>query len=134
MKKVARLTDLEIKIMKVLWDHERDMTIQEITECLSEDKLSVPSVTQSVKHLINKKAVVVCNHVLVSSVYARTFGTCFTPEEFLLGEFKRLEKCVLGNKKVDKLAFAANILTDDAYTEGKAEDFDKVQNFINSRK
>lgn len=47
-KKCAeRLTDLEVQVMKVLWDSERAMTNSEITEELKEEtNLSVASVAR----------------------------------------------------------------------------------------
>ncbi len=55
-KKCAeRLTDLEVHVMKVLWDSERAMTNSEIAEKLKEEtNLSVASVAQLVKRLLQK--------------------------------------------------------------------------------
>lgn len=55
IKDIPRLTDLEIIIMKVLWEQETDLTIQEIVNNMSGKKLSIASVTQAMKHLIEKK-------------------------------------------------------------------------------
>ena len=38
------LTDREYKIMDILWDSERDLTINEISELSSDPKLSAPCV------------------------------------------------------------------------------------------
>ena len=55
-KKCAeRLTDLEVQVMKVLWDSERAMTNSEIAEELKEEtNLSVASVAQLVKPKKNR--------------------------------------------------------------------------------
>lgn len=133
MKTVSRLTDLEIKIMKVLWEHE-NLTIQEIASYLKEDKLSVASITQVIKHLMAKKAVVVGKHVLVSSVYARTFLPCFTKEEFLSAEFARLQKNVFGLKKINPMGIIAALLNSSGNEEVSLEDVEKLQKLINERK
>lgn len=118
--------------MKVLWEHDKNLTIQEITNCM--DGLSVASITQSIKHLINKKAVVVSEHILVSNVYARTFKTCFTQEEFLAGEFKRLQKSVFGTKKSNVIGIAAALFNNSGKGEIKAEQIDELQKIIDEKK
>lgn len=99
MKKIPRLTDLEISIMMVLWDEEEKskeqyLTIQQITGHM--DGLSVPSLTQAMKHLLNKEAVAVDQHILVSNVYARTFKPLFSKDEFYKAEIMRIGKCLYG--------------------------------------
>lgn len=88
MKEIIKLTDLEVEIMGVIWNSKDNLTIQQITDKLN--SYSVPSITQSIKHLINKKAIVVAEHIPVSKVYARTFKPCYTPEEYFEAELKRL--------------------------------------------
>lgn len=90
MKEINKLTDLEVEIMGVLWNSKDNLTIQQITDKLN--SYSIPSITQAMKHLVNKKAVVVAEHILVSNVYARTFKTCYTPEDYFEAELKRLRK------------------------------------------
>lgn len=132
MKKVARLTDLEIKIMKVLWDHEQNLTIQEIAKCLEKDKISTGSVTQSIKHLITKKAVEVCDHILVASVYARTFRTCFSQETYLAAEFERMQKSVFGRKS-SSFSLAVALLSNSEGEDVKVEEVEKLQKYIDAR-
>lgn len=134
MKEIARLTDLEIRIMRVLWEHERDLTIQEIGKQLEDEGISVASVAQSVKHLIKKKAVVVSEHVLVASVYARTFRPCYDQEEFLKAEFCRLQKSVLGSKRINMVGVAMSLLTSNENKGVQVEDVEELQNFIDKKK
>lgn len=132
MKSIPRLTDLEIDIMKVLWNHERPITIQEISNQF--ESLSVASVTQAMKHLINKKAVKVQEHILVSNVYARAFVPCFTNEEYLAGEYKRLQKNILGRKTFSAIGAIAALFDNSGKDEIKAEDIDELQKIIDKRK
>lgn len=134
MKEIARLTDLEIRIMRVLWEHERDLTIQEIGKQLEDEGISVASVAQSVKHLIKKKAVVVSEHVLVASVYARTFRPCYDQEEFLKAEFCRLQKSVLGSKRINMVGVAMSLLTSNENKVVQVEDVEELQKFIDEKK
>lgn len=134
MKEIARLTDLEIRIMRVLWEHERDLTIQEIGKQLEDEGISVASVAQSVKHLIKKKAVVVSEHVLVASVYARTFRPCYDQEEFLKAEFCRLQKSVLGSKRINMVGVAMSLLTSNENKVVQVEDVEELQKFIDKKK
>jgi len=133
MKRVPRLTDLEIRIMKVLWDQGRNLTIQDISKYLEDDKLSIGSITQSIKHLIAKKAVEVGEHVLVASVYARTFKTCFTQEEYLAGEFSRLQNSVFGETK-NSFAIIATLLKNSMNESVNTEDVEEVQKYIDLMK
>ena len=98
MTSIPKLTDLEMKIMRVLWENAEPLTIQGLTELLSKEKLSVQSVTQSIKHLVVKGAVQVCGHVLVSNVYARTFSACFGQEEYMATEIRRLSNSIFSKK------------------------------------
>lgn len=134
MKEIARLTDLEIRIMRVLWEHERDLTIQEIGKQLEDEGISVASVAQSVKHLIKKKAVVVSEHVLVASVYARTFRPCYDQEDFLKAEFFRLQKSVLGSKRINMVGVAMSLLTSNENKGVQVEDVEELQKFIDKKK
>lgn len=121
---IPRLTDLEIKIMKVLWDSEKGLTIQEIANELKEEKISTPSVTQAMQRLTAKEAVKVSDLVLIVSSYTRKFVPAFGREEFMAEELKRLNKSLWGNRTptipnvVAALGFlkeknAENISTDD---------------------
>lgn len=134
MREIAKLTDLEIRIMRVLWEHEEHMTIQEIGKQLEDEGISVASVAQSIKHLIKKKAVEVCDHVLVSSVYARTFKPCFAQEEFLVAEFRRVQKCVLGSKKINTMEIAAFLLNSSDSKEVQVKEVEELQKVIDGKK
>ena len=72
------LTPMEQEVMKVLWESQHELTN------------SVASVAQTMKRLLEKGAVCVGDHVLVSNVYARTFHPCITRKEFVRQELIRL--------------------------------------------
>lgn len=107
MKMVPRLTDLEIKIMKVLWDSDKGLTIQEIAGELKEEKISAPSVSQAMQKLTAKEAVKVSDYVLVVSSYTRRFIPAFGREEFLAEEMNRLSKNLWGTGKSARMNVAA---------------------------
>lgn len=132
MKKIERLTDLEIKIMKVLWEHSHNLTIQEMAKYLEHEKISSGSITQSIKHLISKKAVEVCEHVLVASVYARTFKPNFSQEEYLASEFERMQKSIFGKKK-KSFSLAASLLSNSEGEDVKVEEVEKLQKYIDAK-
>lgn len=134
MKKEIKLTELEIKIMRVLWENNEHMTIQEIGKHLEKEGISTASVAQSVKHLIKKKAVVVCEHVLVASVYARAFAPCFNQEEFLAMEFGRLQRSVLGGKKISLKGLVAALLDSDEGKKFSEEEIEELQQIMEERK
>ncbi len=46
MSEIVRLTDLEIKVMNILWQYEQALTIQEIAGKLEKENISMPSVKQ----------------------------------------------------------------------------------------
>lgn len=76
------LTPMEQEVMKVLWESQHELTNSEIAESMKDQKVSVASVAQTMKRLLEKGAVCVGDHVLVSNVYARTFHPCITRKEF----------------------------------------------------
>lgn len=84
------LTPMEQEVMKVLWESQHELTNSEIAESMKDQKVSVASVAQTMKRLLEKGAVCVGNHVLVSNVYARTFHPCITRKEFVRQELIRL--------------------------------------------
>lgn len=134
MKEIARLTDLELMIMKVMWEHDTSLTIQEIAGFLDDKKISIPSITQAIKHLMLKKAAAVNSHVLVSNVYARTFSPCFSQEEFVAAELKRLQKGVFGNKKVNTMGIVAALLNNDNNELISLEEAEELERMISDKK
>lgn len=127
--KMIRLTDLEIKIMCVLWESSESLTIQEITNRLKEEKISVQSVTQAMKHLVSKKATQVSEHVLVSNVYARTFSPCFSQDEYFSSEISRLQKIIFCKKKPNTVSIIAALLhnsDDNVMDKNKIEALQKI--------
>ncbi len=99
MKAIPRLTDLEIKIMKELWDNEDGLTIQEIASHLKEEKISTPSVTQAMQRMVKKEVVKVVDLVLVVKSYTRVFVPTFSREDFMAVEIDRLNKSLWGKGK-----------------------------------
>lgn len=102
-KKIAMLTDLEVVVMKVLWDADKMLTIKEISEILSSTpkKLSVPSITQCMKHLDKKKAIKVGEFVAVKNVYARAFTYNVTRDAYYVHAIKTLQKNMYGFESAD---------------------------------
>lgn len=134
MSEISRLTDLEITIMNVLWEHEKAMTVQEISECLKEEKISLPSVNQAMKKLVIKKAVTVPEHILVSNVYARTFLPAFTQEEYMAAEMVRLQQNLFGKKKFSLPKVAAALFNNADNKAMKKEEIDELQKIIDAKK
>ncbi len=134
MNKITRLTDLEIKIMGVLWEHNQCLTSQEIADYLKEDKISAPSVMQAMKRLVEKKAVVVSDFVPVSRVYARAFSPSYSKEEFLAMEFGRLQKFVSNSHRINIAEVAAFLLNSDENQDIKLEDVEKLQELVEHKK
>lgn len=134
MKEISRLTDLEIKIMRVLWESGRSLTIQEITESLKEERISPQSVTQSMNHLVKKEAAKVDEHILVSNVYARTFSTCFGQEEYMVAEIKRLSKTLFCKKLPDMTSVLAALIENTDAQEMKLCDVNEIQKIIERKR
>lgn len=133
MGNISRLTDLETMIMKVLWEQGRGLTIQEITSCIQEKKISVASVAQAVKHMLAKEAIEVSAHVPVSNVYARTFSPCFSQEEFLASEFQRMQEAVFG-KRCHTAGITAAFLGSESAKNIEAEELDELQKIIDEKR
>jgi len=125
MKKIARLTDLELRIMKVMWEEDEPQTISNMCEIL-EKKLSVGSITQAIKHMIAKGAVEIGDHVLVKSVYARRFKPCFSKEDYLVAELNRMQDFIF-EERGDVFALATSIIDSKKWQES---DRDKAMMLI----
>ena len=134
MTSIPKLTDLEMKIMRVLWENAEPLTIQGITELLSKEKLSVQSVTQSIKHLVVKGAVQVCGHVLVSNVYARTFFACFGQEEYMATEIRRLSNSIFSKKSLSMTSLMAALFENSDSKVMNEEDIAEIQRMIDKKK
>lgn len=134
MKTVPRLTDLEIKIMKVLWDSEKGLTIQEIANELKEEKISAPSVTQTMQKLTAKDAVKVSDYVLVVSSYTRMFVPAFSREEFMAEEMNRLSKSLWGKGKSTRMNVAAvlGFLKEKKADSVSVEEMKKIRRIIDA--
>lgn len=134
MKKIAKLTDLEITIMGVIWDHEERMTVNEIAECLKESCLSPASINQAMNRLIKKKVVTVVEFVRVSNVYARTFQPCVSREEYINAEIRRLGKKISYQKKINSIGMIAAFLANDSEDRISQQELTELQEVIEKRK
>lgn len=134
MKNIPRLTDLEVRIMSVLWESESNLTIQEIAGRLQEDKLSVQSITQAMKRLVSKKVVVVSEHVLVSNVYARTFEPYYSQDEYLASEIERLKSSIFLKKRANAVSVMATLINNSDDQEISLEQIDELQKIIEQKK
>lgn len=133
MSEVVRLTDLEIKVMNILWQYDQALTIQEIAGKLEKENISMPSVKQCIRYLLAKKAVRVCESVLVGTVYARTFRACFSQEEFLMSEYTRLQKSVYGGKKKNPASIVVTMMCSNDENAVSAEEVERLQAYIDEK-
>lgn len=84
--------------------------------------------------MIKKKAVAVCEHVPVANVYARTFCPCFSQEEFLAMEFERLQRSVLGAKKLNLKGIMAALLNSGMGSQISAKEIEELQQIMEARR
>lgn len=133
MKNIPKLTDLEIVIMGVMWEQERDMTIQEIADCLEKQKISPSSVSQAMKRLLKKKAVTVSEHRQVANVYARAFQPNFGRGEFTRSEIERLGGKLSFQRRFSMAGIAAELLREDT-EEISPKEMEELQEIIDRKK
>lgn len=84
------LTDREYKIMDILWDSERDLTINEISELSGNPRLSAACVSQVMPRLLKKGMIHVEKFIPVNTKYARTFLADVTRQDYLEGRLQHL--------------------------------------------
>ena len=89
-KKPIVLTDREYEVMDVLWNTEREMTINEISESSGNPKLTIPCIAQVVPRLLKKELIHVERFIPVNTKYARTFLPDITRQDYMEGELHRL--------------------------------------------
>ena len=134
MHNIHKLTEVELTIMKVLWDSEKGMTVQEIAEVLKKEKISNASISQAIRNMLKKGAVEVSEFVLVSNVYARCFKTCFGQKEYLAAEFCRLQKNVFGNKSKHTAGITAAFLGTAKKSDICEAEIEELQKIVNEKK
>lgn len=54
-RKSIVLTNREYKVMEILWNHEKALTINEIAELSSDQKVSTAAVAQVIPRLLKKE-------------------------------------------------------------------------------
>lgn len=91
-KKSVSLTDREYKVMEVLWNHDRELTVNEISELSVDPELTVACVAQVIPRLLKKELIHVEKFIPVNTKYARTFRPDITREDYTEGELQRLLK------------------------------------------
>lgn len=84
------LTDREYKVMDVLWNNERDLTINEISELSDDAKLTVACIAQVIPRLLKKELIHVEKFIPVNTKYARTFLPDITRQEYVESEMHRI--------------------------------------------
>lgn len=84
------LTDREYKVMEVLWNHDRALTVNEISDLSVDPELTVACVAQVIPRLLKKELIHVEQFIPVNTKYARTFRPDITREDYTEGELRRL--------------------------------------------
>lgn len=135
MKKqiIPRLTDLEVVIMAIFWEQEKELTIQDLATHIENKKISVGSVTQAVNHLLEKKALVVSDVIVVNHVYARAFLPTFTRDEYLGYEFYRMQKSIFGGTG-SPFAVAAAFMQDGRADFVSQKEVDQLDTYIDKKR
>lgn len=128
MKRIVKLTDIELKVMKVLWESEEHLMITEVAQHLVEENISSGSVAQAMKNLLAKNMVVVCESVPVANVYARTFAPAVGRSEFMALEYQRMKNLIFGSKKFGIGSFVANLIDNDEKLD--EEDIEELQEIV----
>lgn len=67
------LTDREFKVMDILQDTDKDLTVEKISNHFASFSLSPTYVAQVIPRLLKKDLIHIENFVLVTTRYARTF-------------------------------------------------------------
>ena len=133
MCKVQKLTDAEVAVMKILWEHEDGMTIQEIVQYQEQNQLSTASTAQIVKHLLKKEAVRVNGFVPAANVYARKFVPCFSREEFGAAEIQRVQQRIFDNGKLQTLGIAAAFLGNMRKKKLSGEEIEELKKLVDKK-
>lgn len=131
-KKSETPTALELNVMKVLWDKGESLTINEVSECMNQqgEGISVASVAQVMKKLLEKNMVKVCEHKLVSNVYARTFEPVFKREDYIGEEITRLRNVISVDKRVSTMGIFQTLLRNPSDTPLEEEDLEELDQII----
>lgn len=131
-KKSLTPTDLELDVMKVLWDKGESLTINEIAEAMNQkgSQISVASVAQVTKKLLEKRMVRVSEHKLVSNVYARTFCPILERDQYLEDEIGRLQNIISVDRSIATMGIFQTLLRHSDKEALSEEDLEQLSGML----
>lgn len=134
MIQIPKLSPLDLKIMNVLWNSDKDLTGPEIAQCLEEDGISYASVNQSVKKLLKKGVVEIVSYTLVARTYSRVYHPCYSKEEYLISEYSRLNISLFKSKKMRKANLLSALIENSDYGVIDEADINELQEIIDKKR
>lgn len=131
-RKRSTLTELEVDVLKVLWDSQTSLTVNEITEKMNAAgmMLSSASVAQVMKKLLEKKAVEVAEHKLTANIYSRAFVSVMSREDYMNAEIRRLQNVLSINRQVSTLGLFQTLLQNSGNGLMDEKDIDEMESIL----
>lgn len=135
-KKEKNLTELELSIMNILWDHNTDLTANEIFDFLQQQNMdiSIASVSQIIKRLLEKKLIEVKSLKPSARVYARTFSPLISKSDYLASELTRLQNLISSNAFLGRLGLFQMLLGHKGNQQMDAESLKKIEKIFHDSK
>ncbi|OCN04290.1 hypothetical protein A4S06_11600 [Erysipelotrichaceae bacterium MTC7] len=87
---MKRLTGRELDIMKVLWSEDDSLTATEILSRIDDEKISIFTVQNTLKTLLNKEYIEISSITIVNKTNARKYSPLVSADEYAVDQFKSL--------------------------------------------
>lgn len=86
-KKVVKLTNRELEIMRILWESEKPLTATEIFNLMDDKDISIFSVQNAIKSLFLKKVIEVTSYTQVYKTNAREYSPVMSANDYAVMQF-----------------------------------------------
>lgn len=133
MRYGKRLTELELIIMKILWDSDKELTSQEIADESQKNGFTytLASINQVIPRLLEKEMIEMKALKVAKTKYVRSFLPTISREEYASIELQRLWGDS-SSKRISGLKGMIHTFLDNDPTEGK-ELIDDITNYIKDK-
>ena len=88
MKKNKKLTGRELDVMRVLWSTDEPLIATDIHEEIEDDKLSVFTVQNSLKSLMEKGYIEIASFTIVNKSNTRKYSATISADEYAVFQYK----------------------------------------------
>lgn len=129
-KRKKYITDRDLDILRIMWEHCDSMTASEI--CKQDESLSMNTVQAVLRKLLKEKFIAVADIVYSGTVLSRSYKTVITEEEFAVKQMT-LDYKEYG-RNLDKSSLVAALLDIETDPNKLMEEINKLEHLLDEYK